>query len=194
MDDAERQRTMDFILQQMAQVSASMQRNEEESLKRNQRDARRDVSITQIRKLLARTIWERRRDRRDWNERMAALVNAQMRSDEARSRLDEKMNALVDAQIRSEDAQVKSDEKQSRTDEWQARMEESFAPSDARMTRLEEEAERNGKDMDALLQTTERNSEAIAKLTESQDRNSEAIAKLTDVVAGQNRPRSSDNS
>jgi hypothetical protein len=175
MTDEERQRTMDFILQQMAQLSATMQRNEEESLKRNQRDTRRDVSIAQIRKLLARTIWERRRDRRDWNERMAALANAQMRSDEAQSRLDEKMDALIDAQMRSDEAQsrlaaaqTKSEETQSRSDEWRTQMEESFVRSNERLVYLED--------------LTARNSEAIAKLTESNERNSEAIAKLTEVV------------
>ena len=104
MDDAERQRTMDFILQQMAQFAASVQRNVEERQRREQADTRRDVSIAQIRRILAGSIWESRRYRRDFNERMAALVNAQMRADEARSRFDEKMNALIDAQLRTEEA------------------------------------------------------------------------------------------
>ena len=104
MDDAERQRTMDFILRQMAQLAASAQRNEEEKQKRERKDDRRDVSITQIRRILAGAIWESRRYRRDFNERIAALVNAQTRADERHSLLDEKMNALVDAQIRTEEA------------------------------------------------------------------------------------------
>jgi hypothetical protein len=104
MTDEERQRTMDFILQQMAQVAVGIQRNEEERQRREQADTRRDVSVTQIRRILAGAIWESRRYRRDFNERMAALVNAQMRSDEARSHLDEKMNALIAAQLRTEEA------------------------------------------------------------------------------------------
>ena len=145
MTDEERQRTMDFILQQMAQLAASVQRNEEERHNRKQQDARRDVSIAQIRKILAGAIWESRRYRREFNERMAALVNAQMRADERHSHLDEKMNALVDAQIRSEEAQSSSGG-------WRTRMEESYARSDERLARLED--------------LTTRNSEAITKLTE----------------------------
>ena len=83
MDDAERQRTMDFILQQMAQFASSIQRSEEERQRREGVDARRDVSIAQIRKILAGTIWEFRRSRRDFNGRMAALVDAQIRTEEA---------------------------------------------------------------------------------------------------------------
>ena len=104
MTDEERQRTMDFILQQMAQFAVSIQRSEEERQKRERKDSRRDVSIEQIRRILAGAIWESRRDRRDFNGRMAALVNAQVRADEGRSRLDDKMNALIDAQLRTEEA------------------------------------------------------------------------------------------
>jgi hypothetical protein len=196
MDDAERQRTMDFILQQQAQLAASMQKNEEESLKRNQRDTRRDVSIAQIRRLLARTIWERRRDRRDWNARMAALANAQMRSDQAGARLEESMAALIDAQIRSEDAQVKSEEAQVRADERiaaladaQSNSEKKHDRSEEWRTQIEESFARSNERLAYLEDLTARNSEAIAKLTESNDRNSEAIAKLTEVVTDMARRR-----
>lgn len=83
MTDEERQRTIDFILQQMAQFAASIQRSDEERQKREQKDARRDVSIVQIRRILAGAIWEFRRDRRDLNARMVALVDAQIRTEEA---------------------------------------------------------------------------------------------------------------
>jgi hypothetical protein len=83
MTDEERQRTMDFILEQMAQFSASIQRHEEERQRREQEDAGRDISITQIRRILAGSIWETRRYRKDMNERMAALVDAQIRTEEA---------------------------------------------------------------------------------------------------------------
>lgn len=115
MTGEERQRTMDFILQQMAQFAASIQRSEEEREKRERTDRRRDVSIEQIRRLLARSIWERRRDRRDWNERMAALV----------------------------DAQVRSEGTQSRSGEWRTHMEESFARSNERLAYLEDLTARN---------------------------------------------------
>jgi hypothetical protein len=164
MDDAERQRTMDFILRQQAQFAASSQRNEEkmETLKR--------VVVAMARQF--------RKDRADLKERIAALI----------------------------DAQLNSEDKQSRSNEWQTQMERNFARSEARMTRLEKDAERNSKEIAALLQTTERNSEAIEKLAASHDRtrqdiaallvttarNSEAIAKLTEVVTDIARRRGDD--
>ena len=145
MDDAERQRTMDFILRQQAQFSAGIQRNEEQ--------------LATLR-------------------RVVVLMARQFRND--RSDLKERINALIDAQLNSE-------EKQSRSSEWQSQMEKNFARAEARMTRLEKDAERthkdaerNGKEIAALLETTRRNSEAIARLTASQDRNSEAIDRLAE--------------
>jgi chromosome segregation ATPase len=138
MDDAERRRTMDFILRQQAQFAANSQRNEEklETLRR-----------------------------------VVVLMARQFRND--RSDLKERINALIDAQMSSE-------EKQSRSSEWQTQMERNFARSEARMTKLEKGAERNSKESAALLQTTKRNSEAIEKLAASHDRNSQAITKLTE--------------
>lgn len=156
MDDTERQRVMDFILRQQAQFAAGMQRNEEQ--------------MTNLRRVVVMMARQFRKERSDLKERIAPLVDAQMRSED----------------------------RQSRTEEWQARMEESFARSDARMTRLEADAERTRRDLDALKYSVEShddditalflinksNSEAIAKLTVSSDRNSETIARLADVVAG----------
>ena len=138
MTDEERQRTMDFILQQMARFAASIQRSEEEREKRERTDRRRDVSIEQIRRILAGAIWESRRFRRDLDERMAALI----------------------------DAQITSEEKLSRSSEWQTQMERNFARAEARMTRHEKDAERSSKEIAALLHTTKRNSDAIARLTD----------------------------
>ncbi len=76
MDDAERQHTMDFILRQQAQTAADMQRNEEEH-------ARFNKSLKQVRSTLALLAWQFRRERKDLNERMAALVDAQVRTEEA---------------------------------------------------------------------------------------------------------------
>lgn len=148
MDDAERQRTMDFILRQQAQLAVSAQRGEEEHAR--------------LRRVVVMMARQFRQDRSDLKERIAALINAQMQSEERQARAE-------DRQARTEEWQARAEERQARTEEWQAQMEESFARSDARMTRLEEEAERS--------------SAAIAKLAASTDRNSEAIAKLTDVVA-----------
>src|ERR1044071_3429639 len=140
MDDAERQRTMDCILRQQAQFSASIQRNEEQ--------------LTTLR-------------------RVVVLMARQFRND--RSDLKERINALIDAQLNSE-------ERQSRSNEWQTQMERNFARAEARMTRVEKDAERNSKDLAALLNTTRRNSEDIVVLLQTTKRNSEAITKLTEVV------------
>ncbi|HEX8501308.1 MAG TPA: hypothetical protein VF659_12070 [Pyrinomonadaceae bacterium] len=97
MTDEERQRTMDFILYQQAQFTANMQKLEEADARASNRLGRLERTVV----LLAQQF---RRERRDLRERISALVDARMRSDEAQSSLDEKMNALVAAQIRTEEA------------------------------------------------------------------------------------------
>ena len=113
MDDAERQSTMDFILRQQAQFAAGMQRNEEQ--------------MTTLRRVVVMMARQFREERSDLRERVAALV----------------------------DAQMKSEEKQSRSGEWQAQMEKNFARSEERMTRLEADAERTRRDLDALKYAVE---------------------------------------
>src|SRR3712207_1654918 len=130
MDDAERQRTMDFILRQQALLGASMQRNEEEHAR--------------LRRVVVMMARQFRSERKDLRERIAALV----------------------------DAQIKSEERHPRTEAWQARMEESFARSDARMTRVEEEAERNRKDIAALTYAVESHDDDVRALLVSAERNS----------------------
>ena len=175
MDDAERQRTMDFILRQQAQLAASAQRNEEEHAQFTESLKQLNKSVRQLGRIAVGMARQYRSDRTDLRERIAALINAQM----------------------------KSEEKQSRSGEWQAQMEKNFARSEERMTRLEADAERTRRDLDALKYAVEShdddinalflinksNSEAITKLTASNDRNSEAIAKLADVVASLGRRR-----
>jgi hypothetical protein len=166
MTDEERQRTIDFILQQRAQFAAGMQKNEEH--------------MTTLRRVVVMMARQFRSERGDLRERIAALV----------------------------DAQVRSEERQARTDKWQALMEESFARSDARMTRVEADAERTRRDLDALKYAVEShdddinalflinksNGEAIAGLAASNDRNSEAIAQLAEIVAELGRRRSGGDS
>jgi hypothetical protein len=104
MTDEERQRTMDFILQQMAQFAASIQRSEEERQKRERTDRHRDVSIAQIRRILAGAIWEFRRSRRDLDGRMAALVDSQMRTEDAIRSLTATTESLAAATERNSNA------------------------------------------------------------------------------------------
>jgi chromosome segregation ATPase len=161
MDDAERQRTMDFILRQQAQFSAGIQRNEEQ--------------MTTFRRVVVMMARQFRKERSDLKERVAALIDAQIKSEEKQSRL--------------ADAQVNSEERQARSGEWQAQMEKSFARSDARMTRLEADAERTRRDLNSLKYAVESHDDDINALFLINKSNSEAIAKLTDVVAKQGRRR-----
>ncbi len=147
MDDAERQRTMDFILRQQAQFAAGMQRHEEQTLT--------------LRRVVAMMARQFRRERSDLRERVAALV----------------------------DAQIKAEGKQSRSGEWQARMEKNFARSEERMSRLESDAERTRKDLVALTHAVESHDDAIRALFLITESNSEAIARLTSVVAELGRRR-----
>jgi hypothetical protein len=104
MTDEERQRTMDFILQHQAHFAVGMQRLEEQQSRfaeqqtqfsdnqqqfsdnqqqfsDNQR--KMDRRIDQLRRVVLMTVHQFRRERRDLRERIAALVDSQMRTEEA---------------------------------------------------------------------------------------------------------------
>ena len=147
MDDAERQSTMDFILRQQAQFAAGMQKSEEQ--------------MAALRRVVVMMARQFRSERLDLRERVAALV----------------------------DAQIKSEEKLSRSNEWQAQMEKNFARSEARMTRLEADAERTRRDLEALKYAVESHDDDITALFLINKSNGEAIAKLADVVAEVGRRR-----
>ena len=97
MTDEERQRTMDFILQQQAQFAAGMQRLEEADARASKRLDRLERTVV----LMARQF---RHERRDLRERIGPLVDARVKAEERHSHLDEKMNALIDSQIKTEEA------------------------------------------------------------------------------------------
>jgi hypothetical protein len=104
MDDAERQRTMDFILQHQAHFAAGMQRLEEQQSRFAEQQSRFaeqqsrfaeqqtqfsenqqriDGRIDQLRRVVLMTVRQFRRERRDLRERITALVDAQMRNEVA---------------------------------------------------------------------------------------------------------------
>ena len=83
MDDAERQRAMDFILRQQAQFAAGTQRLEEQRARSSEHQLRADDRTDHLRGVLLMTARQFRRERRDLRERMAALVDAQVRTEEA---------------------------------------------------------------------------------------------------------------
>ncbi len=83
MDDAERQRTMDFILQQQAQITTGMQRFKEGMQSLEAADARASKRLDRLERTVILMAQQFRRERRDLRERVAALVDAQMRTEEA---------------------------------------------------------------------------------------------------------------
>jgi chromosome segregation ATPase len=158
MTDEERQRTMDFILQQQAQFTVGMQKLEEA-------DTRASRRLDRLERTLALMAQRFRRERDDLRERAAALINAQVKSEDKVSRLDE--------------SHTRAEESFARSNERLTRVEESHVRSEARLTRLEELAESNSRAIDALAK--------------SAGRNSEDIAALTKVVADMARGRNGDN-
>ena len=88
MNDEERQRMMDFILQQQAQFAVGMQRLEEA-------DARASLRLDRLERTVVLMARQFRRERRDLRERIAALVDAQVRTEEITRRNSEAINALT---------------------------------------------------------------------------------------------------
>jgi len=88
MDDAERQRTMDFILRQQAQFAVDMQRLEEA-------DARASVRLDRLERTLVLMARQFRRERRDLRERLAALVDAQIKTEAITRQNSEAIRALT---------------------------------------------------------------------------------------------------
>ena len=88
MNDEERQRTMDFILQQQARFAVGMQRLEEADA----RASRRLDPLERTMVLMARRF---RRERDDLRERMGALVDAQIRTEESVTRMENAVRSLT---------------------------------------------------------------------------------------------------
>jgi flagellar basal body L-ring protein FlgH len=104
MDDAERQRTMDFILRHQAQFAAGMQRLEEQQSQFAEQQSqlaeqqsqfaeqqsqlfehqrRADARTDQLKRIVLQMMQQFRRERGDLRERINALVDAQVRTEEA---------------------------------------------------------------------------------------------------------------
>jgi hypothetical protein len=87
MTEEERHRTMDFILQQQAQFVVGMQKLEEA-------DARASVRLDRLERTLVLMARQFRRERRDLRERMAALVDAQIKTEGITRQNSEAISAL----------------------------------------------------------------------------------------------------
>jgi DNA repair exonuclease SbcCD ATPase subunit len=166
---------MNFILEQMARLAVSAQRNEDEHAQFTDSFKQLNKSVSQLSRIAAGMARRYRRDHGDLRDRISALIDAHMRSEERQSR---------------------AEERQSRTEEWQAQMEESFVRSDARMTRLEADAEHTRRDLDTLKYAVESHDDDIKALFLINESNGKDIAKLTskvdklaEIVAGLGRRR-----
>ena len=121
----EMQRMMEFILEQQAQLAASHQRADERAAKSDKRIDRADKLLDRIVRTidrLATNTFERfegtdariSAESEDVNTKLAALVDAQIRTEET---LSAKINALVESQMRTEEVVKRLSERGEKTDE-----------------------------------------------------------------------------
>jgi hypothetical protein len=134
MNDEERQRTMDFMLQQQAKFDAHIAELRES-------DKRADIRLTRLENILRGAIRTGLRERREWRERYAALVDAQVRTEDV-------LDSLAARQERMQ-------ESQERTQESLERMQEQTQES---LRRTEEIVRRNSEDINRLAKIVERTS------------------------------------
>ena|SRR5438270_8739316 len=104
MNDEERQRTMDFILKQQAQFAAGMQKIEEQQTqfaagmqRLEEADARASERLGRLERVVVLMARQFRRERKDLRERIGALVDAQIRTEEVTRRNGEAIGALTKA-------------------------------------------------------------------------------------------------
>ncbi len=121
------------------------------------------------------------------DKKLAALVEAQIRTDERFAETDKKLAALVEAQIRTDErftetdkkllalaeAQAKTDEQMKRTDERVDRLTSDIAALNGRAERMDERLDRIGEHLDQAA-------EAIKALAEAQARGDELFRLLLD--------------
>ncbi len=95
MNDEERQRQMDFILNQQAQFAANMQTLQAA-------DARALHRIDRLERVLKLAITAGQRERRESREKFNALIDAQARMADAQTHTERRLEALL--QGRGEDS------------------------------------------------------------------------------------------
>jgi chromosome segregation ATPase len=180
MDDEERQRTMDFILRQQAQFTVGMQKLEEQQ-------AQFSGELKSVRRVVVLLARQFRRERGDLRERIAALVDAQIRSEERLSRSDARLNRLEDITERnSKDIAALTQTVEFNSDDIRALLLVTEHNSDA--------IRQNSEAIRALTAATERDREAIRELVVATDRNREDIAALAKVVSDLAHRRNGDDS
>ncbi len=171
MTEEDRERTMNFILEQQAQSAARMEKFE--------------VGMEKLERALVFMAHQFRRERKDLRERINALVDSQIRSEDKLAYSEERLSRLeriTERNIANSDERLYSvEERMLRIEEL---MERNITSSERRLIRLEETMELNTASSEARLarieELTGRNSEAIRS-------NSDDIRALTNYVARDDR-------
>lgn len=130
---------------------------------RMNRAERRMIRVENILKLAIRA---GRRERREWREKYAALVDAQMRSEAKLERVEEAVATVSEAQTRTEEAVVHMSQAQGRTEasisrlaEAQARTEVAQARTEEAMNRLAEAQASSDRTFEAFMNAVRRDVE-----------------------------------
>ncbi len=102
MDDKEIQRNFDIVAAHLASMAVNQQKADERQQRADERQRRADERIARLERTLLLAIRAGQRERREWRERHAALVDAQLRTDAALVRLadaqahtDGRLDALI---------------------------------------------------------------------------------------------------
>lgn len=172
MTEEDRERTMNFILEQQAQFAAGMQKSEErmqrfeEGMQRlEQADVRADRRWSKLERTVILIVNQFRHERRDLRGRISALVNAQIKSEDRLAASDARLTRLERITERNI---TTSDERFLNTEERLMRIEEMIERnntlSEKRLARIEDVAERNIESIQALEEITRRNSVDIGEL------------------------------
>lgn len=103
MTDEERQRQMDFILEQQAQFTVDIQKLQESQQALLEMQAGTEQIVNRLAAATSAGF-------QDLSVKINALVDAQLRTDESAKDLNSKISALVDSQIRTEENLKRTDE------------------------------------------------------------------------------------
>ena len=103
-----------------------MARADERMSQVDERMARAERRMTRVENILKLAIRAGRRERREWREKYAALVDAQVRSEAKLERTEEVVARTEEAVMRVSEAQVRTEAAQARTSEAQTRTEKTM--------------------------------------------------------------------
>ena len=124
MTDEELQRKFDVVADHLAGLAVA-----------HEKAGERIVHLENIVTRLANATLERF-DKTD--ERLAALIDSQIRADDRSDKLDERLAALIDSQIRADDRSDRTDERLATLVEAQVRMEDDLKRTDSNLKKTDE--------------------------------------------------------